>query len=385
MKRLVWFLVLVYLKSTESFTLPRRNAASRATVVKPARSVASSTSQQQDDDRTDNNPGMSLALAATYFSVMGAKCALPSVLHLLLQSGLTTTRSLSTLLTLSTLAVATGKLVLGPVIDSFGGIRSLQWALLSLAVLLFGISVCHSFWVFAVAWIGVDFVFSSCWAACLHAIHQSFGDQQWGRQIGRLAAAARLGNAAAFGAFAIVLGWFEDKLPQPWRPVFAIAAVTQIFPVILLSVYGRTATQRAARTSTSKVRDTIDLLRHECRRPQFWLHLISRSCLMVFASFLLFVPSLLSQVYDASSATAARAGSAYALGCLSSVTLGSDRFSKLSRKGKLSAIALLLAGAIASSVAQLAHVSGWLTLSSNQAIACLFVWGFCFAIPFYCE
>jgi len=67
---------------------------------------------------------MSIALAATYFTVMGAKCALPSVLPLLTShpttSGLrfaadasSRQAAFSRLLYLSTLAVALGKLLLG--------------------------------------------------------------------------------------------------------------------------------------------------------------------------------------------------------------------------------------------------------------------------------
>lgn len=182
--------------------------------LKATRSNSSTAAKHADDDDKTTLARrrlMSVALTASYFTVMGAKCALPSVMSQLtspktgLRFGTATTSSnitprspqeaFSQLLFLATFAVALGKLMLGPVIDHFGGILSLQFALSLLAALLVVISFADSFAIFAVAWIFVDFVFSSCWAACISAIHQSFPEDAWARQVARLAAAARTGNA----------------------------------------------------------------------------------------------------------------------------------------------------------------------------------------------
>jgi sugar phosphate permease len=122
---------------------------------------------------------MTLALTSTYLTVTGAKCALPSVLALLtstttktgltypnLSADITAQSLMARLLGMSsTFAIAMGKLLLGPVIDNLGGVRSLQLALISLTVLILGISCTQQFYLFAVCYILVDFIFSSCWAA----------------------------------------------------------------------------------------------------------------------------------------------------------------------------------------------------------------------------
>lgn len=364
--------------------------------------------------------GMSIALAATYFTVMGAKCALPAVLSLVTSpsTGLTFPNGrepqqlFSRLLTLSTLAIAAGKLLLGPVIDRCGGVFSLQVALSLLALLMGLISTSQSFQVFAVAWIFVDFIFSSCWAACINAIHQSFPQHLWPAQIGTLASAARTGNAAAFALFAWILHVFQPRMRQTWRPVFAIAAVSQIVPVLLLSYFRPPPPQqhqqqrrkdvpkttlssplRKPNNVTEEAKDaeeevsigsSLSILRREICTLDFWLHLVNRSVLMVFASFLLFVPTLLMQVYHTTSSAASQVASIYALGCLLSLTLGSQSYAKLStRRSKLAALAVLLGGATVSSVGQLGHVAGWWELSATASTILLFVWGLSFAIPFY--
>jgi len=115
----------------------------------------------------------------------------------------------------------------------------------------------------------------------------------------------------------------------------------------------------------------------------FLLHLVSRSVLMVFASFLLFVPSLMTQVYGTSSAVAARVGSLYAMGCLLSVSTMSKTYARLRRRGKLWMVTLLLLfGATGSSIAQLGHVATWWTISPWTSATTFFLWGFSFAVPF---
>jgi sugar phosphate permease len=368
---------------------------------------------------------MTVALAASYFSVMGAKCALPAVLSLLTapSTGLTFPTSTSLMpqqlmarqLTCATLAVAAGKLLLGPLIDHFGGVLSLQIALCLLAFLLMVISLGQSFFLFSIAWIAVDFIFSSCWAACINAIRQVFPVDEWPDQIATLAAAARTGNASAFAVFAAILHFFERRgMRQAWRPVFAVSAVAQLIPVALLAYFGRSTKTRDAATGGSdsashtspkaftqqeqrqqqeahdskpSFRASLSTVWRLAETPDFWLHLVSRSVLMVFASFLLFVPTLMTEVYATSPSFGAQAGSLYALGCLLSVTVAAPFYSRISRKSRASHLlwitGLLLFGATGSSLAQLGHVNGRWILSSAASAVLLFAWGFSFAIPFY--
>lgn len=338
---------------------------------------------------------VSLSLAISYFCVMGAKCALPSVLPLLMSPtiGLTFQSWASSpqavfaqILTIATLSVALGKVLLGPIIDYYGGTASMKTALLVLFLLLGTISFTSSFWVFTVCWILIDFCFSSCWAACINAIHQNFEPALWGPQVGRLAMAARAGNSMAFALFASILHRFQHiGMKQYWRPVFLSASIIQLVPLILLSVTARP--ERSSTASSSRrpsVKQSLSTLQNEVQKVDFWLHLTSRSVLMIFASFLLFVPTLAISVFGLSSAEGAQAASLYALGCLLSVSSFSTLFSKSTKRQRLVALAaLLLGGATSSSVAFLGHVSSWWAIRPSQAMVLLFVWGFSFAIPFY--
>ena len=374
--------------------------------------------------------GMTLALTASYFTVMGAKCALPTVLSLLtapvknggltFPTGASPQQQIAQQLTIATLAVALGKMLLGPVIDHFGGIRSLKLALGSLAALLLTISATQSFVTFACCWTLVDFIFSSCWAASIHAVHQSFDRSEWANQIGNLAAAARAGNSLAFISFALVLQVFEDRgMKQYWRPVFFTAALAQVVSVVLLALFGKQKEPHATTTTDVVVESrrrglmtrlfpsqsdqtlnsggesmatttspsfgaSLSTLRREAGTLDFWLHLISRTVLMLYASFLMFVPTLMTQVYKTSASAGAQVGSLYALGCLLSVTTISKLYAKMPRRTKLWTVSLLLLlGATGSSVAQLGHVAARWTVSPAVSAFLMFLWGFSFAIPFY--
>ena len=373
--------------------------------------------EANDDSMEDNaapqdlrrRRGMGAALGATYFAVMASKCALPAVLDQLTSPkiGLHFSSSWTAkpqllfgrLLALSTVAIAAGKLLLGPVIDSLGGILSLKISLTLLALLLGAISVTNSFTVFAISWMFVDFIFSSCWAACINAIHQVFPEREWAKQIGMLAAAARTGNATAFAFFAWVLAFVSDRISQPWRVVFVASSLVQVLPFALLTYFGEEMVSTASTSSgrkkskeefnnqledaTPKWKTSIATLQREAKTPTFWLHFISRSALMVFASFLLFVPLLMSQAYGVSSSAAAQVGSVYALGCLLSVTLGSSFYARLSKNRRALSVAILLAMSTLSSAAQWGHMAGTWTMSPEASAASMFFWGFSFAIPFY--
>jgi len=360
-----------------------------------AQTVSSVTPSSEPDKNTIRERGMAAALFSTYFCVMGAKCALPSVLSLLLkpETGLsfvgwssTPQQLFSRQLAIATMAVAFGKLLLGPVIDTFGGIASLQVALTALSLLLASIASCNAFLTFAVCWIFVDFIFSSCWASCISAIHQCFPEREWAGRVGMLAAAARTGNAAAFTIFASVLHWTLNSSISPWRLVFWVSAIMQLIPISLLTYFGRyykDTLRQEAGSSRPSLLTSVTCLKREAATPEFWLHFVSRSALMVFGSFLLFVPMLMTNCYGATSAFGAQVGSIFALGCLLSVTFGSQRYAALSKKNKIGAIVSLLGTAAMSVLAHLAHMKGLISLSANASAFLLFVMGFCFAVPFY--
>ena len=354
--------------------------------------------------------GMAAALCSTYFAVMGAKCALPSVLSQLTSPRIglsflgwrsTPQTLMANQLALSTCAVALGKLLLGPLIDNFGGVLALQACLSTLMVMLAIISLANNFITFAIAWIVVDFVFSSCWAACINAVHQSFPETEWAKLIGMIAAAARTGNASAFFMFAGVLQWSSKHLPpgaQAWRLVFGASSVLQLIPIALLSYFGSMKSnisdfpvlgQREGiklspkTTGPTTIKASLATLKRQASTPEFWLHLISRSTLMVFGSFLLFVPTLMEQVYGLSNSQAARVGSVLALGCLLSVTTCSQLYTILPKRTKITLSAAFLSIASMCSVVQLAHVAGIMSLSSSLSTLTMFMWGFSFAVPFY--
>ena len=361
---------------------------------------------------------MTLALTACYFTVMGAKCSLPTVLSLITspevgltfpKGGPSPQQQMAQQLTLATLAVALGKVVLGPFIDHFGGIFSLKLALSSLAALLLTISASQSFFTFACCWTLVDFIFSSCWAASINAVHQSYDDSKWASQIGNLAAAARAGNSLAFIAFAFVLQLFENRgMKQYWRPVFFVASLAQVVSVGLISLFGKKkdfysidnrhvgpmarlipswgdhASDKGSTTSLPSFGASLATLRREALTLDFWLHLISRTVLMIYASFLMFVPTLMTEVYKTSAARGAQVGSLYALGCLLSVTTISKLYAKMPRRSKLWTVGvLLLLGATGSSMAQLGHAAKRFSISPAVSAFLMFLWGFSFAIPFY--
>ena len=132
--------------------------------------------------------------------------------------------------------------------------------------------------------------------------------------------AARTGNALGFASFASLLQWAHARagsIPHtaaranaPWRKVFQAAGMIQLIPLLMLAyVSGReggagghesVARTRprpprrdasASATSSPVAHPSLAILRELSRRPEFWLHSIFRSCIMVLVSFLLFVPS----------------------------------------------------------------------------------------------
>eukprot|EP00550_Attheya_septentrionalis_P010536 CAMPEP_0198303582 /NCGR_PEP_ID=MMETSP1449-20131203/56961_1 /TAXON_ID=420275 /ORGANISM="Attheya septentrionalis, Strain CCMP2084" /LENGTH=515 /DNA_ID=CAMNT_0044006077 /DNA_START=250 /DNA_END=1794 /DNA_ORIENTATION=- len=358
--------------------------------------------------------GMTVALFATHFTVMGAKVGLPCCLAMLTSqsTGLTFSSSKGTpqeqfarILGLSTMAIAGGKLVLGPLIDRVGGIFSLRVALAFLTTMLGCIALGQHISVFAICWILVDFIFSACWAGCLNAVHQSFPEEDWSTKVGILAVAARSGNCLAFLIFGTLLSsQMAQDIKQPWRLVFWVSAAMQLVPLTLLTYFGNRISENnngdAIKTvamsdsesekygddkahTLQSILSPMKVLRSEIGKLEFWQHLISRACLMVFSCILLFVPTLMNGVYGMNSADAARTGAVFAGGCMLSLSLSSNHYGKLTRLQKASTLASLLGLSTCCALTQWAHMVGRITLSASASVLSMFLWGFGFAIPFY--
>lgn len=390
--------------------------------------------EEVGDDKDDTKArGISFSLFLTYLTVMGAKCALPSTLAMLTapNSGLAHHSAvlsrqdvISRLLALSTVSIAAGKLLLGPVIDSLGGIFSLQLCLSTLCICLgsigFGTQTCPTLTAFAMYWIVVDFAFSACWAACVKTIRDYMPEERWSKEIGRLAMAARSGNAISFAFFAWLLQWASSgvtsqaagavQVDASWRWAFRSSGVVQLIPLVMLSLFGRKGgskistdndvvnTDNNQHKSKSTLKDSLAILFGQSRTLEFWLHLIARSIMMILVSFLLFIPSFMSQCYEMSSASSARVGSMFALGCLLSVSILAERSypslatnlnsGKKSRsmpvyRRKAYSMLGFLALATICLVLQTAFLQNIIILSPAVGTLLMFLFGFGLAIPFY--
>lgn len=358
--------------------------------------------------------GISLSLFLTYLTVMGAKCALPSTLSMLVapNSGLahhnimlTRQDVMSRLIALSTVSIAAGKLLLGPVIDSLGGVRSLQIALSTICLCLssigFGARTCPTLTSFAVFWVVVDFAFSSCWAACVKTIREYHSEERWSEEIGRLAIAARLGNALSFAFFGLLLQWASSAAPTDlpqgaldasWRWVFRVAGAIQVIPLFVLSYFGADGWRKSDSivdndkqykkgTQKTTLKQSMAILRYQSCTPEFWLHLLSRSLLMVLVSFLLFIPSFMAECYNMSHASSARVGSIFALGCLLSVSTLAKRtypFTQSTSSVRRKAYSMfgLLTIASLCSLIQIAFLQDFIQLAPVLGTFIMFIFGF---------
>ena len=389
-----------------------------------------SVAPKNESNKVVESWGISLSLFITYLTVMAAKCALPSTLAILssTKSGLihqSTKLSrddvISRLLALSTLSIAAGKIFLGPVIDSLGGIKSLQITLSALIMCLGSIGMtrtCPTLSSLALYIIIVDFGFSSCWAACVKTIREYTEEKRWSKEIARLAMAARLGNAISFAFFAWLLQWASSRTPTnlvasgvdtSWRWVYRASSAIQLIPLAMLTHFGRKGREDLAiQVGSNKTKETatrsspivsLGILRRQASKPEFWLHLVARTITMVLVSFLLFIPTFMTQCYEMSTASAARVGSMFALGCLASVstlaaktypssdsaqTMQSQSFLQTTvYKRKAYFMVMFLALSTACLSAQMLFLKNIINLSSTLGSMLMFLWGFSLAIPFY--
>lgn len=343
------------INNVRSLNIYQRRATDNLVIVSVRGGDDAAHIDSSDTINSNKARGVSLSLFLTYLSVMWAKCTLPTTLSILTlpnsgllhsNTGLTRQGMISRLLALSTVAIAMGKLLLGPIIDTIGGVLSLQIALSTLLVCLgcigLGPATCPTLTTFACYWIVVDFAFSSCWAACVKTIRDTLPETNWVKEVGRLAMAARIGNALGFAFFASLLQWTITGVSDPstagvgsieeWRWVYRAASLIQLIPLMMLTHYGNGITNKAMSTykreetvTTSRLDQSITILRYQSLKPEFWLHLISRSSIMVLVSFLLFIPSFMVQCYGMTSSSSARVGSLFALGCLLSVSTLSEK------------------------------------------------------------
>lgn len=395
-----------------SLTNPKRNSA----LMVQMRNIngGGAPGDYSGENGRSKDWGISLSLFLTYLTVMGAKCALPSTLSMIVapNSGLahhnmllTRQDVMSRLIAMSTVSIAAGKLLLGPVIDSLGGVLSLQIALSTICICLscigFGAQTCPTLASFAAYWIVVDFAFSTCWAACVKTIRDYLSEERWAREIGRLAIAARSGNAISFAFFGWLLHVASAWVPTTpsigtvdasWRWVFRVAGVIQLLPLCVLSYFRKGGggnsisivndDKQNKHAPISTMKHSIGILFQQSRTPEFWLHLVSRSLLMILVSFLLFIPSFMSECYDMSHASSARVGSIFALGCLLSVSTlaektypsGSQSISSIRRK-KISTIGFLSTASVCS-IVQIAFLQGSLLVTPIVGSLFMFLFGF---------
>jgi len=394
-----------------------------------------SNALKRGSDKRNESWGISLSLFATYLTVMAAKCALPSTLAIITSSNsdlihqstkLSRDEVISSLLALSTLSIAAGKIFLGPVIDSLGGIRSLKITLSLLFMSLGFIGAertCPNLVSLAIYWIVIDFGFSACWAACVKTIREYMEENRWSKEIGRLAMAARLGNAISFAFFAWLLQWASSRTPAnvvtsgvdtSWRWVYRASGAIQLIPLAMLTYFGRNSTGDVAiqEVEGSKVEQSrspmvsLRILRRQATKPEFWLHLLSRTITMVLISFLMFIPTFMTQCYEMSTASAARVASMFALGCLTSVSTlaaktypSSDSVRMQSQssfksnntkqsltplyKRKACYMTMFLALSTGCLSTQMLFLDNIFNLSSTFGSILMFAWGFSLAIPFY--
>jgi len=391
----------------------KTNDALRLNPLSAVRGGADSEKEDQGD--SVGTVGISISLFLTYLTVMGAKCALPSTLSMLASANsglvhhhpaLSRQDVISRLLAFSTLSIAAGKLFLGPVIDSLGGVTSLRIALSTLCLCLcsigLGSTTCPTLTSVAMYWIVIDFAFSSCWAACVKTIRDCMPEDRWSGEIGRLAMAARMGNAISFAFFAWLLQWAaagvdatKGAVNASWRWVFRASGIVQLIPLVMLSYFGRKKGENAVLGSTTSaseetrrttLRDSLAILYQQSSTPEFWLHLISRSIIMVLVSFLLFIPSYMVQCFEMSSASSARVGSVFAVGCLLAVsTLAERTYPSVSASYRSKAFCMLgfLALSSVCLALQTSFLQNILSLSSVLGTLLMFLFGFSLAIPFY--
>ena len=213
--------------------------------------------------------------------------------------------------------------------------------------------------------------------------------------------AARVGNAISFAFFAWLLQLVAVSdnsrassglgiVDSGWRLVFLVSSMIQLIPLTMLHFAKNDQPKKLKCNSQrqSTIKKSLDILKREAGMPEFWFHLLSRALIMVLISFLLFIPTYMSQCYSLSKASSARVGSLFALGCLTSVMTLSERSYPVSSSTfgyKQKAFAMLSLMGISSVCLffQYAYLLGIISLSPVVGSISMFIWGFALSIPFY--
>jgi MFS family permease len=318
-----------------------------------------------------------------YFSVLLSKSMLAQSLpHL---RALSSPAQVSRTLFFSALAIAAGKATLGPVIDRLSGplATSILLPLLSLLFLLIS-SPSSSAPLILGSLVLVDFVFSAAWPSLVSSLQHSLPPQSYAPAVGQAALAGRLGCAASFP-----LGGALLRRTGDWRSLYTLAAAATLAPFVLLVSSSVRAGARppsavvppppAARPS---LRHSFSALSAAARTGQFWLYFIPRSLLMVYSSFLLFLPLYLSTAHPSISPRAASlVCSLYSLGSIASLRLLSGSFSSLPPRARARRAAALLAVATIVPLVLASPLAG--SLSAPIVGGLFFLYGFSFSLPFY--
>ncbi len=220
-----------------------------------------------------------------------------------------------------------------------------------------------------------------------------------------------MGNAISFVTFASILEWTSSTIRtdgifniknkiKPWRAVFLLAGISQIIPFILLMKFGgKNPNNRDMKEVTPKYKEIIQdgdnhlennnkriwwkVLGKEMGKVEFWCHFINRSVQMVIASFLLFVPSYMTNCFGMTPSSAASVGSIYALGCFISIFFGSKRYTDLPRTKRVLSTTIMTLSLLGVCVGNLGHTYGFYKLTPLMGSMSMLIWGLAFAIPFY--
>ena len=220
-----------------------------------------------------------------------------------------------------------------------------------------------------------------------------------------------MGNAISFVTFASILEWTSSTIRtndifniknsiKPWRAVFLLAGIVQIIPFILLTKFGgKNPKNKEMKDGIPKYKEIINdgenrlenknkriwwtVLGKEMGKVEFWCHFVNRSVQMVIASFLLFVPSYMTNCFGMTPSSAASVGSIYALGCFISIFFGSKRYTNLPRTKRVLSTTVMTLSLLGVCVGNLGHTAGFYKLSPLMGSMSMLIWGLSFAIPFY--
>jgi MFS family permease len=308
------------------------------------------------------------------------------------------TSALPTMLPITSMTCLVGKLALGTATDRLGGsfILILVFALFALSSA--GLVVTSSVQLFGLMWIFNSLAYTSTWGAATQVIHATFPRDEWSTQISSIASAGRLGAAAG----AIVYGSLLSQ-GLTWRQVFVVPMCVQLLLVVMcLWQHVTVSRSRAfaiaddeAATAGKSTRGgkggggadasagadgpgvwgvllTLD----------FWLMLSAKCATFVFTQwFMNFVGLYLRTALRFSAASSTNAISVANVGQIVGLLIGGKYYKTLLPHVQAQAIAAMLA--VTAAVPLLLYLRASIPGVDEAVLPLLFVWGLCFAVPFY--